>query len=221
VALTALREGLQPLPPRMRSLPIDERGYPVPFFVEWIDGKPDHRIPSPEKASRARRLGLCWVCGEPLGRFKSFAVGPMCALNRISGEPPAHRECAEYSARNCPFLSRPQMRRRKAGMPDVPLHMQEGNLMRNPGATLVWTTLSYKPFAANTGGHNHGSVLYEMGEPVSMQWFCQGREATREEIIESIDSGLPLLYEQAPPDELEAGKAEIKRRYNALLALLP
>lgn len=28
----------------------------------------------------------------------TFVVGPMCELNRISGEPPSHRECAEFSA---------------------------------------------------------------------------------------------------------------------------
>jgi hypothetical protein len=35
----------------------------------------------------------------------SFVVGPMCGINRNSAEPPSHKECAQWSARNCPFLS--------------------------------------------------------------------------------------------------------------------
>jgi hypothetical protein len=31
------------MPARFARLPADERGYPVPKFVEWIDGKPDFR----------------------------------------------------------------------------------------------------------------------------------------------------------------------------------
>ena len=32
--MTELRKGLPPLPPRMRALPISDKGYPVPAFVE-------------------------------------------------------------------------------------------------------------------------------------------------------------------------------------------
>lgn len=46
---TSLRADLPPLPPRMQRLPVDERGYPVSFFVAWPDGKPD--LPSAEVAA--------------------------------------------------------------------------------------------------------------------------------------------------------------------------
>jgi hypothetical protein len=66
----------------------------------------------------------------------------MCAILRISGEPPSHRECAEFSARACPFLSRPDMVRREDRLPDAakfnPLMLE-----RNPGVAMVWITLSY------------------------------------------------------------------------------
>jgi len=38
--MTALRESLPSLPLAMRGLPRDHRGYPVPWFVAWVDGKP-------------------------------------------------------------------------------------------------------------------------------------------------------------------------------------
>ena len=41
-----------PLPPRMMRRPVNERGFPVPWFVEWIDDKPD------SVAGLARALGI-------------------------------------------------------------------------------------------------------------------------------------------------------------------
>jgi hypothetical protein len=35
-----------------------------------------------------------------------------------------------------------------------------------------------------------------MGEPESMEWYCEGRYATRDEIFASIDAGLPILNEE-------------------------
>lgn len=47
------------LPARMRDLPIDDRGYPVPWFVAWVDGKPEFRAMDQEKFIRALREKLC------------------------------------------------------------------------------------------------------------------------------------------------------------------
>src|SRR5258708_35755545 len=102
----------EPLPSRMLSLPIDDRGYVVPWFVDWIDGKPEFRAMDGKKFVRAVREKLCWVCGERLGRYMTFVAGPMCGINRTSSEPPSHLECARWSARNWPFLSNPEMIRR-------------------------------------------------------------------------------------------------------------
>jgi hypothetical protein len=97
----------------MRHLPIDERGYPVPWFVAWLpDGKPEFRAMDRTKWFRAIREKLCWVCGGKLGVNVCFVAGPMCGINRTSSEPPSHLECARYSSRNCPFLNNPRMVRR-------------------------------------------------------------------------------------------------------------
>jgi hypothetical protein len=61
-----LRSELEALPSRMLSLPVDDRGYVVPWFVDWIDGKPEFRAMNPEKWIRAIKNKLCWVCGERL-----------------------------------------------------------------------------------------------------------------------------------------------------------
>lgn len=95
---TEIRPELEALPVRLRKLPVDARGYPVPWFVDWIEG-PEGRVPEframdPRKWVRAVKERLCWVCGEALGRWLVFPIGPMCAITRTTAEPPSHLDCA-------------------------------------------------------------------------------------------------------------------------------
>ena len=205
----ALRPGLPPLPRRMEHLPIDDRGFPVPWFVAWIDGKPDHRIMDGAKIWPAIRGGLCWQCGEQLGRFKSFCIGPMCSITRTIGEPPSHRECLQYAVRACPWMTRPHAKRREIGLPDDH-RFPDGGVRRNPGAVCIWTTTSFMPFRADR------SILFELGDPESTEWYAEGRPATRAEVDESIASGLHLLREPAEQEDAQnparGAVAELERR---------
>lgn len=192
-----VRPELPPMPPRIAKLPLSDRGYPVPWFVAWLDedekavergnGSPDFRVLHPRAATEAWNNKTCWVCGEAMGSYKSFVSGPMCAVNRTSAEPPSHRECAIWSAIACPFLTRPHARRREANLPK---HEEAPGIMlrRNPGVAMVWTTKrpGLKP-------DPRGGMLFDLGKPDSVLWFAEGREATRDEVIESIESGLPAL----------------------------
>jgi hypothetical protein len=74
------------MPERIRHLPISAEGYPIPFFVPYFDGKPEFRGFDPDKMRICARLQRCWLCGEPLGKFMAFVIGPMCAVNRTSAE---------------------------------------------------------------------------------------------------------------------------------------
>lgn len=191
--MSTLRPGLPALPDRIKTLPIDERGYPVPWFVSWVDGKPEFRVVDGRKMLLAVRQRRCWVCGEPLGKFMTFVIGPMCAINRISGEPPSHRECAMFSAKACPFLTRPHMARREANLPEGS-RMNPNGIPRNPGVALVWTTLRY------TVMQEPDQILFKVGEPTSIVCFAEGRVATKEEVFRSITSGLPILTKAAALD---------------------
>jgi hypothetical protein len=207
-----MRSELQSLPHRMLSLPLDERGYPVPWFVAWRDGKPEFRAMDRNKFVRAIQEKLCWVCGEKLGVHFTFVAGPMCGINRTNSEPPCHRECAEWSARNCPFLVNPRMVRREEGLTSEELNSAAGHgLKRNPGVTMLWHTRNYEWF--DVGKEFHGKPNHEylitMGEPESVEWMAFGRAATRAEVIESIESGLPNLHAVA---SLERGGIEALQR---------
>jgi len=119
-----MNQPLPPMPPRIASLARDHRGFPVPWFVQWFrngepaaygEGEPD--VMDHSKLTYAIRVQRCWVCGGPLGKHLVFVLGPMCAVNRVTAEPPCHFECAEFSAMGCPFLTRPRMRRNRHEMP--------------------------------------------------------------------------------------------------------
>ena len=203
------------IPARIRKLPIDERGYPVPKFVAWIDGKPDFRAAEPAWLSKTRRQRLCWQCGEPLGRHLAFVIGPMCAINRVSSETPSHLDCAQFAVQACPFITQPRRPRNPHGLPEE--HTKPAGVMieRNPGVTLIWVTRSYTAFRPPGGG-----TLFKLGEPEHVLWYARGQRATREEIMTSMDAGLPQLKaiaELEGPEAVAALNEEIARGF----ALLP
>jgi hypothetical protein len=204
------RSGLPEVPRRMRQLPIDDRGYPVPAFAAWIDGKPDFRVADSRFLIEAHKRRLCWLCGDRLGVYLSFVIGPMCAINRTISEPPSHLECARFAAQACPFLVLPRAHRRDANLPEDVREPGGEGLKRNPGCCCIWTTRSYTPFRPHRG---HPGVLFQLGEPTGLEWYAEGREATREEVLASVDSGLPLLRPMAVEDGPEA-VAELDKRYD-------
>lgn len=199
-----------PLPRRMQKLPVDERGYPVPWFVAYVDGKPEFRAMDAEKFRRALRDKLCWVCGETRGVYAVFVVGPMCGVNRVSSEPPSHLDCARWSAENCPFLSDPHMvRREDETVNNVKLvEAAAGHaICRNPGVALLWVTRSFEILPDGAG-----KFLLMMGEPESVEWWREGRAATRAEVEAAVESGLPILEAMAAKDRPEALAALAKSR---------
>jgi hypothetical protein len=203
-----------PMPERLARRPVSERGFPVPWFVSFIGGKWDFVNLDPNKIGEAYHRNLCFLCGGTLGRFKAFVIGPMCSINRISAEPPAHKECAEYAVRACPFLARPNAKRNEAA------HVQSADTIpgiaieHNPGATLIWVTKHFKPINVR------GGALFQLGPPVEVLWFAEGRQATRAEIDAAIAKGLPLLRKAAERDGPE-GMRELDAFIKRAEKLLP
>lgn len=212
---TALRPELEPLPPRMRHLPIDARGYVVPYFVAWIDGRPEFRVIDPKTFARCLTRRLCWVCGDTLGQYLSFCLGPMCTITRTTAEPASHHSCASWSARNCPFLTRPHMVRREDDLTAICISSGDA-IKRNPGVVAIWTTKQYRIFTDDKGG-----PLLSVGDPSRpVDWYAEGRTATRAEVEASIASGLPLLRAAAQQDGAE-GHAALDHAIAAALQYLP
>lgn len=201
-----LRPELTQLPRRLQTLRIDERGYPVPWFVAWINGKPEFRAADAAKRKDALERKLCWVCGGYLGTRLAFVLGPMCTITRTTSEPPCHRECAEWSAVNCPFLARPHMVRRDNNLPEEAIDAAGISIPRNPGVTCVWITFRFKIFL-----DDDRRPLIEVSDPLETSWWAEGRPATRQEVERSISSGLPILKNIAEGDGPEAVQQLLKQ----------
>lgn len=187
-----------PMPARIEKLSRDKRGYPIPRFIDRRadkpDGEPDFRVMNPLFMMSCMTHGLCWICGDRMGKYGTFSVGPMCCVTLTTPEPPSHLECARYAVQVCPFLSVPEMRRIETGLPEGVTVAGTG-IPRNPGVIALWTVLSYKRFSDDRGG-----VLIEMGKPETVEWWARARAATRDEIEHSIATGMPLLRAEAMKD---------------------
>ena len=207
-----------PLPETMAGLAIDKRGFPAPWFVEWIDGEPDFRVIARGKIGKAVRESRCWVCGHKLGRLKVSVIGPMCAVNRVSSEPPSHPQCARYATMACPFLSQPRMRRNARGLPEERIHPAGIHIDRNPGVMVLWSSLhASKPFDAMIG---NAGVLFQLGAPHAVEWWTQRRRARRSECLEALQSGLPSLVKVAEAEGNGAVEA-LDAAMASALRLLP
>lgn len=186
---------LPPIPDRLKARPVDERGYPVPWFVLEIEkDKFDFRVIAPNKHAEAIALGKCWICGEPLGAFKQFVIGPLSAVQRISGEPPSHRDCAEFAVQACPFIANPRMGRSPRPMPADTTKSDLADVKGNPGVYCVWSTRWMLPFNSGRKTPSGDGILIQIGEPSSpLQWWAGGRLAIGGEVREALDRNWDTL----------------------------
>jgi hypothetical protein len=202
----------------MGHLPVAPSGYVVPWFVSKLDdGSYDFRAFDWPKLKRAVQQKLCWLCGQSLGRRLAFTIGPMCIVNHVTSEPPSHRDCAEYAVRACPFLTQPRMRRNEVDLPEGAIEPAGMHLSRNPGAVAIYMTLGYRPFQPDP---RKAGLLFNLSEPLEVMFYREGRRATRAEVLESIDSGMPHLR-RAAFAEGHAAVMQLERQYTDARKLLP
>lgn len=104
-----------PIPDRMRDLPRDRRGYPIPVNV-LVDkeGQPHFTINDHIVRRRLLKEQLCGICGKKLLRGRWSVGGPASALvaDGVYFDPPLHYECASYALQVCPYLAMPSYSKR-------------------------------------------------------------------------------------------------------------
>lgn len=85
------------------------------------------------------------------------------------------------------------MVRREGGLPEEAKSSGE-MIRRNPGVSCLWTgrTPGSVPFKDGQGG-----ILFRLNPATVISWWAEGRQATPEEVEQSVTSGLPLLYDMA------------------------
>lgn len=156
------------VPARVKSLPVDERGYPVPHTVQWVAGKPDFRVIDPQKWTKAVQLRRCGMCGEPLGARMAFVGGPLSMRNRLFYDLPMHRECATYALQVCPFLAAPKFGYSQAG---AGMSVHSGVSGERPARFGLGIT---KSFAVRR--MPSGELVLQAGEFEVVTWWKDGQQ---------------------------------------------
>ncbi len=197
---------LPPMPSRLTSLPLDHRGYPVPWFVteRTPDGRHDFVRIQAARADEAMKGRLCWVSGHPLGRNVAFVVGPMCIINRVSGDPPVIPEIADWSVQACPFLSRPLAKRPTERLEGhtTPGIMDPGN----PGICAVWVTRDWQ---------RTRDRLFRFGEPERVTWWHKGAPCDPATAARGFEKSARTLEEMAEAEGAEAMAAIARLKAHA------
>lgn len=67
-----------------------------------------------------------------------------------------------------------------------PKHPLYEMIRRNPGVTAVWH-VSRQHLRPNADG------LFDIGHPYRVDWWTEGRAATRAEVLAGVETGLPEL----------------------------
>lgn len=187
-----MKAGLPTPPAQIAELPVAPNGYPVPWFVSWVHGKPEFRAADARKMMLAIRDRRCWVCGYGIAPGPvTFVLGPMCTVNRVSAEPPSHFECAKYSAEACPFLTKPQMVRRESDLPEDTVAPPGEFIKGNPGVTALYTTSVYQAVRQGEG------ILFDIGKAAKVDWLAEGKPATRAQVEEAYLRGIVGLENMA------------------------
>jgi hypothetical protein len=104
-----------PIPDRMKKLPQDDRGYPIPVIVmRDKHGRPHFTINDEEKRQQIIQKDQCAICGSKLLRGRWSVGGPLSAFHAHGrySDSPLHYECMSYALQVCPFLAMPSYTKR-------------------------------------------------------------------------------------------------------------
>lgn len=124
-----------PIPDRMRALPLDPRGYPVPVNVTRDrNGKPNFATNDERVRQLLFRKDRCGICGGKLLRGRWSIGGPGSALHPDGAflDPPMHYECARYAVQACPYLAMPTYSKSVSKVPPLEVGLVKDGIAYNP-----------------------------------------------------------------------------------------
>ncbi|MGW7443036.1 hypothetical protein [Kitasatospora sp. NPDC054795] len=116
-----------PVPDGVGARPRDGRGYPVPAITPWQGDVPQFALTDHGRSADCALERRCSVCGRfmergPVWRVVGAAESAAIVGALAAGQPyrnlaptmedPGHRSCMLYAAMVCPYLARPNARRR-------------------------------------------------------------------------------------------------------------
>jgi hypothetical protein len=149
-----------PIPDQMKGLPLDKRGFPIPFIVARDNaGLPLFTVNDDRLTTRCIAESLCGICGLELTYGDLWWVGgPLSAFHPggcyVDG--PMHAECSTYALMACPHLAAPKYTKRLDALPamkngtDFDVHIDHTVMPDRPLVFVQGQSVSYDvswPFA--------------------------------------------------------------------------
>lgn len=92
------------IPKAMKGRPM-QGPYPVPWFATHKDesGRYDFTKVTVERRDEALRRNVCWVSGEPMGKWFTFILTN--PDEGVTVEPPMKHDVAKWALKACPFMA--------------------------------------------------------------------------------------------------------------------
>lgn len=177
-----------PIPYRMKHLPLDKRGYPIPVGV-WRDSNGTPHFTINEESRRITNLyrHLCPICGMMLFRGCWFVGGPGSAFHKMGCyiDPPMHKECMDYALQVCPYLAAPYYSKRIDARL-VPKKDKEGRLFVDntvdPNRPAVFVAVMSVKTSVFKG--QNGSLFVKPIRPYrSVEYWRYGKQITASEAM--------------------------------------
>lgn len=98
------------VPERMKHLPLDRRGYPIPVIVMRDEnGLPYFAVNNDIERLKCVKRKLCAICGGRLTKELWLVGGPSSAFDPHGAyiDSALHHECMTYALQVCPYLAMP------------------------------------------------------------------------------------------------------------------
>ncbi|MVM33633.1 hypothetical protein GO755_26580 [Spirosoma sp. HMF4905] len=173
------------VPPIWQHLPF-HRGYPVPYFVQWLPDASGESMPNFHRADGRKwvtclKFKKCWVCSKSLDKASFMVTGPKGLTNRVGTDCFMHEACARESIRLCPHMLYQKTARR-----DV----DSDSLILSPHHDL---TKPLEIALVKTGAWQivHTGLTYVINyQPLAVQWFhyIDGLLVAKTETLAPVDS---------------------------------
>lgn len=184
-----------PIPDRMKGLPRDKRGFPVPCIVQYdAHGVPQFTVNNALIKQQVMLGRRCGICGGELGLFCWSVGGPNSAFhpNGAYIDPPMHRECLVYAMNVCPYLAW-RSYSGKANVDALQKRFTTAHIVEDtttwPGRPKVFVAVSYRQF----------KPIWENGlidkyQPIRpyrrVEFWHHGKRITQERAVELLKDGI-------------------------------
>lgn len=159
------------IPDCMSHLPLDARGYPIPYSVlAKTNGTPDFRVIDQVKWVQCVVYRLCALTGHPLKDRMAFVGGPLSMQSRCFTDAAMLPEAAEYAIQVCPFLAAPKFGYAKmiAAETGTKLTVNNSMSLARPEKFGLGITTGYRTML------HHGEDMIRADEFLSVEFWKEG-----------------------------------------------